>query len=148
MQTSESGISAKSLRGRDSTRKQDSSEKVRRPRKSLYASVPELEVWSIQGTLCYYLLLGNCWAFIFQWCSNIRKSLDVLIQTLKHTRCAWNTQSHEKLWAEWVDYYFLWVSAFKVGEMIFAAVGDRQFLFQKALWPDCFWISFLLFLSF
>uniref|UniRef100_A0A8C0K7X2 Bromodomain containing 8 n=1 Tax=Canis lupus dingo TaxID=286419 RepID=A0A8C0K7X2_CANLU len=50
MQTSESGISAKSLRGRDSTRKQDSSEKVRRPRKSLYAR-----------TLCYYLLLGNCW---------------------------------------------------------------------------------------
>lgn len=29
MQTSESGISAKSLRGRDSTRKQDASEKVR-----------------------------------------------------------------------------------------------------------------------
>lgn len=28
MQTSESGISAKSLRGRDSTRKQDASEKV------------------------------------------------------------------------------------------------------------------------
>uniref|UniRef100_H0WMP6 Bromodomain-containing protein 8 n=1 Tax=Otolemur garnettii TaxID=30611 RepID=H0WMP6_OTOGA len=31
MQTSESGISAKSLRGRDSTRKQDASEKVRKP---------------------------------------------------------------------------------------------------------------------
>uniref|UniRef100_A0A8C9DGT9 Bromodomain-containing protein 8 n=1 Tax=Prolemur simus TaxID=1328070 RepID=A0A8C9DGT9_PROSS len=34
MQTSESGISAKSLRGRDSTRKQDASEKVRRPGKT------------------------------------------------------------------------------------------------------------------
>lgn len=35
MQTSESGISAKSLRGRDSTRKQDASEKVRRQKWSL-----------------------------------------------------------------------------------------------------------------
>nr|XP_012289363.1 bromodomain-containing protein 8 isoform X8 [Aotus nancymaae] len=38
MQTSESGISAKSLRGRDSTRKQDASEKVRPSGKNLCAS--------------------------------------------------------------------------------------------------------------
>lgn len=94
MQTSESGISAKSLRGRDSTRKQDSSEKVRRPRKSLCASVPVIEVWSIQGTLCYYLVLPGFYIPMVYRHKGFKMVVVCSHPNIEETCCDWKTQSH------------------------------------------------------
>lgn len=82
MQTSESGISAKSLRGRDSTRKQDSSEKVRGQER---ACISVFQTRSPKHPRSLRLLLGTWWLLGF-YISMVYRHINLWMYSSKRWR--------------------------------------------------------------